>query len=61
MNDDGRGRNARSKRRKSEGGKKESSDELRGLVITQIANRGGSDDKRLLESTTVIISFKFII
>jgi hypothetical protein len=48
MNDGGRGRNVRSRRRENEDGKKKSGDEPRGPVITQIANRGGSDDKHLL-------------
>lgn len=56
MNDGGGGRNVRSKRRENEDGRKKSSDELRGPVITQITNRDGSDDKRPSEFTAVTTS-----
>lgn len=56
MNDGGGGRNVRSKRRENEDGRKKSSDELRGPVITQITNRDGSDDKRPSEFIAVTTS-----
>ena len=48
-------------RRENEDGKKKSSDELPGPVITHLTNRGGSDDKRLANSPQLQFHPRFVV